>query len=93
MKNGLIAASLLSFILIACPNGPIPITEGIQYCQAAENHLKELGCIARDKPYTVKGKSFTQFCQDTMQNGVNISPKCLCEITSCNQMNMCVQAQ
>jgi hypothetical protein len=92
MKNSFIAAILLTFILFSCL-GPIPISKDIQYCQAAENHLKELGCIPKDKPYTAKGKSFSVFCQETMLNGVDLSPKCLYEIKSCDQMNVCVQGQ
>lgn len=85
---------ILSFLfLTACPNGPSPVTNEIQYCQAAENRLKALGCISSDRPYTAKDKSFTQFCQETMMSGINISPKCLSEIISCNQVNQCVQGQ
>jgi hypothetical protein len=93
MKKSLITAILLTFILAACPNGPAPIMDGIQYCQAAENHLKDLGCIPKDKPYTLNGKSFSVFCQETMMNGINLHPKCLYQITSCNQMNMCAQGK
>lgn len=93
MKRSFIAILVSSFILVACPNGPVPVITNIEYCQAAENHLKALGCIPTDKPYTLKGKQFHEFCQETMQNGINLSPKCLCTITSCGQMNSCVQGQ
>jgi len=91
MKKGLFFIIFLASILVACPNGPLPITEELAYCQVAETHLKQLGCIPSDRPYTIKGKSFTQFCQETMMNGVNLSPKCLSQIQSCNQMNTCIQ--
>jgi hypothetical protein len=91
MKKSFIAVLVLAFILVACPKGPVPIITNIEYCQPAEIHLKELGCIPIDKPYTVKGKQFNEFCQETMQNGINLNPKCLSTITSCTQMNACVQ--
>lgn len=93
MKKGFIAAMLLGFILAACPKGPIPVITNLEYCQAAEDHLKALGCIPKDKPYTLKGKQFHEFCQETMQNGIDLNPKCLYTITACNQMNACVQGQ
>lgn len=92
MKKGLLAAVLLGFFLIACPNtSPPPVIEGVQYCGAAEVRLKQLGCIPKETPYTNKGKSFTQFCQETMRNGINIAPYCLSRINSCDQINSCTR--
>lgn len=86
-----IVIMLLGAILTACPNSPTPVINGYEYCQSAETHLKELGCISRDKPYTKKGNSFTVFCQETMKNGINVAPKCLSEIQNCEQINSCFQ--
>lgn len=91
MKKIIVAAFLLSFALIACPNGPPPIIDTNGDCKTAETHLKQLGCIPKNIPYTVKGKSFEQFCTETMLNGINLNPGCLSNITACNQMNSCVQ--
>lgn len=89
---------LFGVFLIACSKKeqplPIPVidpNDGIEFCQAAEDHLKSLSCIPSNKPYTAAGKSFTQFCKDTMNNGIHLHPKCLSEITDCRQMNSCVQ--
>lgn len=92
MKKGLLVAVILGFLLIACPNAPVPVSQNIEYCAPAEARLKELGCISKDAPYTNKGKSFTQFCQETMSNGINLRPKCLSKINSCNEINYCMRA-
>ncbi len=92
MQKGFLTSILLTFVLLSCL-GPIPVIANIQYCSTAEAHLKALGCIPSDKPYTLKGKSFSQFCQETMQNGINLHPDCLSKIVSCNQINVCVQAK
>jgi hypothetical protein len=90
MKKGLIVSLLLGFLLVACGETvPPPVTDGVEYCALAETHLKQLGCIPKDGPYTNKGKSFTQFCQETMGYGINIAPHCLSRINSCDQINRC----
>lgn len=91
MKKSFVVLLLLTFILIACPSGPTPITDDISYCTTAEIHLKKLECIPADKPYTAKGKSFTQFCKETMLSGINLHPRCLSQIINCNEINACVQ--
>lgn len=65
--------------------------ENTSYCAAAETHLKDLGCISKTGPYTVKNKSFKQFCEETIKNGVNLNPHCISQISSCDQINACVQ--
>jgi DNA transposition AAA+ family ATPase len=48
-----------------------------------------LQCIPTNQPYTKKGKSFTQFCQEKQAQGISIEPKCLSTIVSCDQMDVC----
>lgn len=100
MKRNFIVTLLLIFVLAACL-GPIPVSHDIQYCQTAETHLKALcnqdpinnkTCCDMSKP-TLKGKSFTQFCTETMTNGVDLHPRCLSQITKCTDINVCVQGQ
>jgi hypothetical protein len=52
-------------------------------------NLQKLACIPIGKPYTDKGKSFTEFCQETQSAGISIHPDCLATITSCGQVNSC----
>ena len=68
---------------------PVPVVKDSEFCQQAEVHLKELKCISSTQPYTKKGKSFTQFCQEKQDQGISIEPKCLSNITSCDQMDVC----
>lgn len=101
MKSALIVATLFLLLLPSCSDNSksnvqpvvLPPVDGIEYCGAAQQHLQDLGCIPKSKPYTAKGKSFKQFCEDTMNNQINLHPNCLANITNCNQMNACVQAK
>lgn len=98
MKNKLLISlniMLLSAILIACPNNsptPTPVDPNSKnYCQLAEVHLKELGCIPKNTSYTLQGKNFTQFCQDKLNQHIDLHPQCLSQIKSCDEMDACVQ--
>lgn len=71
------------------PPHPTPTVQDTDKCGAAEVNLKKLKCIPVDKPYTKKGKSFTQFCEETQAAGIFLNPKCLSEITACDQMDHC----
>lgn len=85
----------VAVLIIACVNpNPTPQPmDDMKYCQLAENNLKALACIPKDKPFTLKGKSFAEFCIETMQNKINLHPKCLSEIKSCNQIGTCTQGK
>jgi hypothetical protein len=89
MKTSLTLSGLLAFVLIACSNTAAPIAS--DDCAAADAHLQALGCIPKGQPYTANNKTFTQFCEDTMKNGIDLSPKCIAQVNSCNQINACVQ--
>lgn len=69
-------------------NVPEPVTpevSGSSLCASAERNLLALGC-EEGKP-TKKGKSFTQFCEETQANGIDLHPGCLSKITRCEQMD------
>ena len=70
-----------------------PVVKDSDKCSVAETHLKDLNCIPKDQPYTKKGKTFTQFCQDKQEQGVFLNPACLATITSCDQMDCCTQSK
>lgn len=96
MNKLLIGSVALLLFIVGCPNGPTPPTD-TAYCQAAEQNLQALcnrdqvankHCCEVVKP-TLKGKSFTQFCQETQGNLIHIFPQCLSKITSCSQIDTC----
>lgn len=71
------------------PPKPTPVVTDTEYCKPAEQHLKELKCIPSDKPYTKKGLSFEQFCHQTQDNGIYLNPRCLANISSCEEIDYC----
>jgi hypothetical protein len=82
---------LLLILCVACPSQDsvpepeIPVVEGTEWCERAEKNLVALGC-EEGKP-TKKGKSFAQVCKETQDNGVDLNPKCLSTIKSCDQID------
>jgi len=100
------ALFLLSALIFGCayhpppnPNLPPPPAETEQevhdteYCAAAEFNL--------NKPYfqencptlgarTKKGKSFTDFCIETQNNGIYLHPRCLAEARTCEAARACM---
>lgn len=90
----LYSLTCLIFVISCCKatTQPLP-TDNTGDCMTVETHLKELSCISNDKPYTKKGKSFSQFCQETIQGGASLNLKCLLAITNCNQIDNCVQGK
>jgi hypothetical protein len=95
MKNVLIFLIVLNLITIGCASRkpvdphPTPIVTDTDLCITADQHLQDIGCIPKGKPYTKKGKSFTQFCVETHNNGIFLNPKCLASISTCEQMDVC----
>lgn len=88
-----LAPSLLLVVgLLGCtserviPEPVIPKVEGSEWCDDAERNLLALGC--EEGQPTKKGKSFTEFCLDTQQNGgIDLNPKCLATIKSCDEID------
>ncbi len=102
MANKMKSLALITFFTLIVPNcdsiqqpvQPKPVEEvrDSAYCDLAETHLKQLKCIP-DGAFTKKGKSFSDFCQETQINGVFVNPKCLSEIVSCDQMDVCTNSK
>ena len=64
-----------------------------QECLSAENHLKELDCISKTNPFTKKGKSFGEFCEETQENGIKLNTSCLINIKACDEMDICTNSK
>lgn len=69
---------------------PTPVVKETDYCSAAERRLLQLHC-SEGNP-TKRGKTFTQFCYETQNNGIFLNPKCLAQITGCEQIESCDNA-
>ena len=99
MKYILIA--LISLIVQNCSNTgvtsnaplkqPTPVVTDTEYCDLAQTHLLQLKCEEGNP--TKKGKSFSIVCRETQTNGIFINPKCLSQITSCDQVNTCTHSK
>jgi len=95
----IIPAILIITLLVNCKNEayvppqPTPIVQDTEWCQAAEINLQQLDCIPDDQPYTKKGLTFTQFCEQKHEDGVFLNPKCLAtevtEKTTCSYVDVC----
>jgi len=75
-----------------------PKPTGTEFCIVAERNLaslcnvdpeKNLYCCQVVSP-TKKGKSFTQFCTETQNAGIQLNPVCLSGINSCEEINVCL---
>jgi hypothetical protein len=82
-------------LMLGCPPSkpvpPIPVNG--DECERAETRLKPapegLGCTRPDgSPFwvTKKGKPFSTFCRDRMENGDFINGDCISRITSCDDL-------
>ena len=75
---------------------PKPV--GSQYCGSAERHMTDLCRISPNEnmyccqtvALTKKGKTFTQFCEETQSAGISLGPECLSKIISCSEIDKCV---
>lgn len=91
--------TIIIILLVNCrdtayvPPQPTPIVQDTEWCQAAEINLQQLECIPDDEPYTKKGLTFTQFCEQKHKDGVFLNPKCLAtevnEKTTCSYIDVC----
>jgi len=94
MKRLFLAALFILIAVPGCPTQyvkphPTPIVTDSAFCKPAEVHLKELNCIPNDKPYTKRGKQYEQFCMETQENGIFLNPKCISEIKTCEEVDIC----
>lgn len=68
--------------------GPIPAPANNEACATAEANLKVV-CPEVAAP-TKKGKTFTQWCVETQDNGINLNPTCLVTAKSCSEADACL---
>lgn len=100
MKNTFpiaIALALASIACEGCPPSqtttdpvqprPTPVPTDTELCDRAEAHLIELGC-PEGQP-TKRGKRFGDVCRELHDNGIFVNPKCLAEIKSCAEVDVC----
>ena len=99
MKKSILFIIFSSF-LFGCPVNqdivpprPTPVVTDTDQCEMAEANLKARQCIPTDRPYTKKGKSFTQFCKDKQEQGIFLNPKCLSQVTKCDQIDVCTNSK
>lgn len=94
----LAAAMLIALVACdACPPSPpspdpvqprpTPVPTDNEWCDLAENRLTELNC-PESQP-TKKGIHFGAFCRELQSKGIAINPKCLAEIKSCAEVDIC----
>lgn len=84
----LIAASLLVAFWAVCigcspapsPN-PVPVPGAS--CEAAEDHLRELGCVEEGLPLW---EGFAETCIDDAADGIDDHPDCVAGISSCDEV-------
>jgi hypothetical protein len=68
------------------PEPIVPTVKGSEWCDEAEKNLLALGC-EEGRP-TKRGKSFTEFCLETQQDGgIDLNPQCLATIKSCDEVD------
>lgn len=90
----------LCLFLVACQNGcpiqptpdpvqphPTPVPTGSEFCDLAEKRLQDLQC-AEGNP-TKKGERFGDVCRELQSKGIAIDPKCLSEIKTCADVDVC----
>lgn len=73
------------------PARPTPVVTDTNYCKVAEEHLLSLSCEVA-KP-TKKEVVFEEFCKQTQQAGVFINPKCLSEVKTCEEVDVCTHSK
>ena len=104
MKNFFISALIISAITLSCASqtpGSAVATSDSSYCSVADTHMAQLCkadpvknayCCQVDAA-TKKGLTYTDFCTKKQAQGVSLNPKCLAEITSCDQINACTNSK
>jgi hypothetical protein len=88
----------MSSISVTCnqsPHAPAPTDSA--FCNAAQAQLLTLQCKDSEGnllggPNTL-GKSYADRCREAEANGVPQAPKCISTVTSCDQVNPCLQGQ
>jgi hypothetical protein len=69
-----------------------------QSCSLAEKSLTDKCKADSEKNFyccqvvslTKKGKSFTQFCEETQNAGIALNPECIANIINCSDVDKCL---
>lgn len=70
---------------------PTPIVTDTEQCDLAQINLLRLRCPEGNP--TKKGKTFSDFCKETQNNGIFLNPKCLATLTDCSQIDSCTNSK
>lgn len=101
----LFAITLLT-VIVGCPPAPVPphptpVVTDTFLCPDADTHMaalcqadpvKNAYCCQVDA-LTKKGKNYTQFCIEKQNQGIFLNPRCVSQVTSCEQIDVCTQSQ
>ncbi len=91
--------ALILFVLLAgCPGpgpGPVPpqpdpfdptIDDSSNSCASADKNLQK---VCPDHAKTPAGKSFTDFCKETIAHGQSLKPSCIAKAKDCASADAC----
>ena len=86
--------TLLLVFVLGCPPSKTPTPQPYDVpCHAAEANLLTLGCTDSKGALlggpTKKGKSYTDFCVESLNNGIDTNPLCCAKAKSCEEVNAC----
>ena len=74
------------------PPRPTPIVQDTDHCLPAQVHLQQLKCIP-EGPFTKKGKTFAEVCEETQAAGVYFNPVCLENVKTCQEIDVCTNSK
>lgn len=106
MKKIIFSAIFMGALLEGCPPSPVPahntpVPTDTALCPTADQHLTQLCkadpvknkyCCDVVAP-TKKGKNFTQVCIEKQNEGLFLNPRCLAQVTSCDQIDVCTKTK
>lgn len=87
---------VLSACLSCTPSPPIaPMPSDSAYCGAAGAQLLKLQCTDGEGHLlggqNASGQTYTVRCQTAESYGIPMAPECISNITSCDQVDTCLQ--
>lgn len=105
MKKYIFSVIFSTALVINCgsttvQSHPTPVVTDTAMCVTADQHLASLCSADSSKnaycclvdALTKKGKNYTQFCIEKQNEGVFLNPRCISQVTSCDQIDACTQS-